>query len=118
MADSTIGIHAGVDTHKDGHVAAVADHACRIIEVGSFGADPAGYRRLEAWMRSGQPPAGEQSQRQDSRRSPVAGSWSARYPRTLVAQRRTSAMSLWPPMRRSTASAAHAAISQAIMKMA
>ena len=52
MADPIVGVYGGVDTHKHRHVAAVVDHTGRIIEVGSFGADPAGYRRLEAWMRS------------------------------------------------------------------
>ena len=52
MADPIVGVYGGVDTHKDRHVAAVVDHTGRIIEVGSFGADLAGYRRLGAWMRS------------------------------------------------------------------
>ena len=52
MTDVIAGIYGGVDTHKDRHVAAAVDHTGRIIEVGSFGADPAGYRKLEAWMRS------------------------------------------------------------------
>ncbi len=52
MTDQLVGIYGGVDTHKDQHVAAVIDHTGRIVEVGSFGADLAGYRSLEAWMRS------------------------------------------------------------------
>ena len=52
MTDQVAGIYGGVDTHKDQHVAAVVDHTGRIVGVGSFGADPAGYRSLEAWMRS------------------------------------------------------------------
>ena len=52
MADQLVGIYGGVDTHKDQHVAAAVDCAGRIIGVGSFGADAAGYRSLEAWMRS------------------------------------------------------------------
>lgn len=52
MTDLIVDVYGGVDTHKDLHVAAVVDHTGRILGTGSFPADPAGYRRLECWMRS------------------------------------------------------------------
>ncbi len=51
MADLIAGIYGGVDTHKDIHVAAVVDQTGRILSTESFAAAPAGYRRLESWMR-------------------------------------------------------------------
>ena len=52
MADLIAGIYGGVDTHKDLHVAAVADQTGRILGTESFAAAPAGYRRLESWVRA------------------------------------------------------------------
>ena len=40
----------GVDTHKDVHVAAVLDELGRLLDMESFAATPAGYRRLNAWL--------------------------------------------------------------------
>ena len=51
MADGRVGVYGGVDTHKDVHVAAAVDQAGRLLGTASFGADPEGYRSLEAWMR-------------------------------------------------------------------
>ena len=52
MADQPVGVYGGVDTHKDVHVAAAADQAGRVLATASFGADPAGYRRLAGWLGS------------------------------------------------------------------
>ena len=52
MADLIVGIYGGVDTHKDLHVAAVIDQAGRVLRTESFAASPAGYRRLEGWIRA------------------------------------------------------------------
>lgn len=52
MADLIVGIYGGVDTHKDLHVAAVIDQAGRVLGTESFAASPAGYRRLEGWIRA------------------------------------------------------------------
>ena len=48
MADQPV----GVDTHNEVHVAAAADQAGRVLAAESFGADPAGYRRLAEWLGS------------------------------------------------------------------
>ena len=50
MTDLIVGIYGGVDTHRDLHVAAVADQTGRVLRSESFAANPAGYRRLESWM--------------------------------------------------------------------
>lgn len=50
MADGPVGVYGGVDTHKDVHVAAAVDQAGRLLGTASFGADPAGYRELQAWL--------------------------------------------------------------------
>ena len=52
MADQPVGVYGGVDTHKEVHVAAAADQAGRVLATASFGADPAGYRRLAEWLGS------------------------------------------------------------------
>ena len=52
MADPTVGVYGGVDTHKDLHVAAVIDHTGRVLGCEPFAASPAGYRRVEGWMRA------------------------------------------------------------------
>ncbi len=52
MADEAVGVYGGVDTHKEVHVAAAADQAGRVLATASFGADPAGYRRLAEWLGS------------------------------------------------------------------
>jgi transposase len=41
---------AGVDTHKDTHVAAVLDERGRLLATASFPATPHGYRRLHRWL--------------------------------------------------------------------
>lgn len=45
-------VTAGVDTHRDVHVAAVLDELGRVLATGSFPATPAGYRALVAWVGS------------------------------------------------------------------
>ncbi len=45
-------IVGGVDTHKDLHVAAVADDQDRFLASGSFAATRQGYRLMPAWMQS------------------------------------------------------------------
>jgi transposase len=45
-------VTAGVDTHKDIHVAAVLDELGRLLEVSSFPTTRHGYRRLLAWVQS------------------------------------------------------------------
>ena len=45
-------IVGGVDTHKDLHVAAIADEQDRIIGTRSFATTRQGYRQMLAWMRS------------------------------------------------------------------
>ncbi len=52
MADEAVGVYGGVDTHNEVHVAAAADQAGRVLGAESFGADPAGYRRLAEWLGS------------------------------------------------------------------
>ncbi|WP_423919580.1 IS110 family transposase [Candidatus Poriferisodalis sp.] len=52
MADQPVGVYGGVDTHKEVHVAAATDQAGRVLATASFGADPAGYRRLAEWLGS------------------------------------------------------------------
>ena len=52
MTDLIVGIYGGVDTHKDLHVAAAVDQTGRVLRSESFAANPAGYRRLESWMRA------------------------------------------------------------------
>ena len=51
MTDLIVGNYGGVDTHKDLHVAAAVDQTGRVLRSESFAANPAGYRRLESWMR-------------------------------------------------------------------
>jgi transposase len=41
---------AGVDTHKDVHVAVVLDELGRFVEAASFPTTPRGYRDLTAWV--------------------------------------------------------------------
>jgi len=43
---------AGVDTHKDVHVAAALDELGRLLSAASFPTNPAGYRRLSNWLSS------------------------------------------------------------------
>ena len=45
-------IVAGVDTHKDLHVAAVVDASDRVLATESFSTTRAGYRAMVGWMRS------------------------------------------------------------------
>ena len=52
MTDPIVGVYGGVDTHKDVHVAAVVDVVGRVLGTESFVAGPAGYGRLEGWMRA------------------------------------------------------------------
>jgi transposase len=50
MANQQPVVTGGVDTHGDNHVAAIVDPAGRVLGTETFTADPAGYRRLLAWM--------------------------------------------------------------------
>lgn len=43
-------VTAGVDTHKDFHVAAALDDVGRLLDTESFPATPAGYRALHRWL--------------------------------------------------------------------
>lgn len=47
---ATVRVVAGVDTHKDIHVAVVLDELGRLLDSASFGADSVGYRRLCRWL--------------------------------------------------------------------
>ncbi|WP_217585109.1 IS110 family transposase [Microbacterium sp. GbtcB4] len=49
---SRISVFAGVDTHKEIHVAAVVDEAGTVLGTHSFSTTRAGYRALLAWARS------------------------------------------------------------------
>ena len=46
------GVVAGVDTHKDLHVAAVVDERDRVLETRSFATTRQGYRQMLVWMSS------------------------------------------------------------------
>jgi transposase len=50
MADNTIDVTGGVDTHGDEHVAAVIDSVGRILATASFTATAVGYRQLLRWL--------------------------------------------------------------------
>jgi transposase len=41
---------AGVDTHKDVHVAVVLDEVGRLLDTASFPATARGYRNLSGWV--------------------------------------------------------------------
>jgi transposase len=43
---------AGVDTHKDVHVAVVLDELGRLLDAASFAATARGYRNLTGWVTS------------------------------------------------------------------
>lgn len=43
-------VTGGVDTHKDGHVAAALDDIGRLLGTAEFPADPTGYRQLRRWL--------------------------------------------------------------------
>jgi transposase len=45
-----LGVVAGVDTHKDVHVAVVGDEVGRLGDPASFPATARGYRRLTGWV--------------------------------------------------------------------
>lgn len=48
---SRLPVFAGVDTHKEIHVAAVIDAAGTVLGTHSFSTTRAGYRALLAWVR-------------------------------------------------------------------
>ena len=52
MSEDQEFVVAGVDTHRDDHVAAVIDGAGRLLGVASFSADTRGYGELLGWARS------------------------------------------------------------------
>lgn len=49
MLSETPGVVIGVDTHSQTHAAVVIDHLGRRHAIGTFNADPAGYRQLLDW---------------------------------------------------------------------
>jgi transposase len=49
-ADVPLQVYGGVDTHKDVHVAAVTDHAGRVLGTASFPVTPDGYAGLLDWL--------------------------------------------------------------------
>lgn len=52
MSDGRVDIFAGVDTHRDIHVAAVVDGVGRVLGSESFSSDESGYRQMVAWFES------------------------------------------------------------------
>jgi transposase len=52
MTETARYVTAGVDTHRDVHVVAVLDERGAQLGCEPFGADPAGYRKALAWVRS------------------------------------------------------------------
>lgn len=52
MTETDRCVTAGVDTHRDVHVVAVLDERGAQIGCESFAADPAGYRKALAWVKS------------------------------------------------------------------
>ena len=52
MSGSRVDVFGGVDTHRDFHVAAVADGVGRVVGSESFAAEATGYEQLVAWLRS------------------------------------------------------------------
>ncbi len=55
MADEPSGVHGGVDTHKDVHVAAAADQTGRVLTAASFAADLDRYRELRGRLGRAEP---------------------------------------------------------------
>jgi transposase len=49
IADHTVDVTVGIDTHRDVHVAAVVDQQGRLLGTASFPTTTAGHRRLERW---------------------------------------------------------------------
>lgn len=52
MAEESIAVIGGVDTHTDLHQPAAVDTIGRYVAIESFPHHPAGYRALLAWLRS------------------------------------------------------------------
>ena len=52
IPETRVEVYGGVDTHRDVHVAAVVDTACRLLDTRSFAVSPAGYAQLTRWLRS------------------------------------------------------------------
>lgn len=52
MADGSIVVTGGVDTHKDSHAAAVLDSVGQVLGCEEFSANAQGYDEMIAWMRS------------------------------------------------------------------
>ncbi len=50
MAEETLRVFGGVDTHKDVHVAAVVDERGKILDTASFDANAKGYAALRRWL--------------------------------------------------------------------
>ena len=52
MSEDQVIVYAGVDTHRDVHVAAVVDTAGRVLATSPFPTDETGYQQLKQWLRS------------------------------------------------------------------
>ena len=52
MSEDQVIVYAGVDTHRDVHVAAVVDTAGRVLATSPFPTDETGYEQLKQWLRS------------------------------------------------------------------
>jgi transposase len=52
IVGAALGVTGGVDTHLDVHVAAALDPLGALLGTERFGADPAGYQALLAWLES------------------------------------------------------------------
>jgi len=50
MTKESLCVFAGVDTHKDVHVAAVVDERGKILDTASFDANAKGYAALQRWL--------------------------------------------------------------------
>ena len=52
MSEDQVIVYAGVDTHRDVHIAAVVDTAGRVLATSPFPTDETGYQQLKQWLRS------------------------------------------------------------------
>jgi len=52
MSEDQVEVFGGVDTHRDGHVAAVVDTAGRVLASSPFRADTTGYEQMGNWLQS------------------------------------------------------------------
>jgi transposase len=52
IAEQSIGIIGGIDTHKDTHTVAAVTTTGQLLVTAQFTTDPSGYRHLLAWLRT------------------------------------------------------------------